>query len=211
MTDMRPAPRALLVDFDGVLRRWPENDWTIERAHGLPMGAIRAAAFDPALLDRAITGAIDDEVWREQIVVRLLLAHGSADVAAAVAEWSTPVGTLDLRVCEILARCRNRLQLVLVTNATTRLPRDLAALGLGGFFHAIANSSAVGCAKPDAAFFESALSMAGVAAGEALYVDDSPRNVAVAQAMGLRSCVFRGHASMRAFLLSQGVSLRPMQ
>ncbi|HZX78728.1 HAD-IA family hydrolase [Lysobacter sp.] len=205
MTDMRPAPRALLVDFDGVLRRWPENDWIIERAHGLPMGAIRAAAFEPALLARAITGAISDEAWRQEIVARLLMAHGSADVGAAVAEWSTPAGALDPRVHEILAQCRNGLRLVLVTNATTRLPQDMAQLGLDGFFHAIANSSAVGSAKPDAAMFEAALSMAGVAADEALYVDDSPRNVSVAQAMGLRSCVFRGHESLRAFLQSHGV------
>jgi HAD superfamily hydrolase (TIGR01509 family) len=204
MTDMRPAPRALLVDFDGVIRHWPENDWIIERAHGLPMGAIRAAAFEPELLARAITGAISDEAWRQEIVERLRLANGSADARTAVAEWSRAPGTVDPDVFEMLTRCRKDLRLVLVTNATTRLPTDLAALGLADFFHAIASSSVLRSAKPDPAIFEAALSMAGAAPGEALYIDDSPRNVAVAQAMGIRSSVFRGHASMRAFLQSPG-------
>lgn len=202
---------ALLVDFDGVLRRWPAHDRAIESAHRLPAGAIRDTAFEPSLLHRAITGAIADEAWRQEIAVRLSARYRDSDATEAVAQWSRAAGSVDAVVHAMLACCRDRLRVVLVTNATTRLPNDLAALGLEDFFHAIANSSALGAAKPDAAIFEAALSMAGVAPANALYVDDSAHNVAAAQAMGMRTCLFRGHDSLRSFLDRHDPGRRPMQ
>ncbi|MBU8977089.1 HAD-IA family hydrolase [Lysobacter sp. MMG2] len=95
---------------------------------------------------------------------------------------------------------------VLVTNATSRLPQDLAALGLTPFFHGVANSSALGTAKPDAAIFHAALALAGVAAHEALFVDDSSRNVAAAGALGIHARRFEGPATLRALLHEHGVT-----
>jgi hypothetical protein len=61
----RPTPfRALLIDFDGVIRRWPASEANLETRYGLPAGAIRSVAFAPALLLPAITGEVSDESWR---------------------------------------------------------------------------------------------------------------------------------------------------
>jgi putative hydrolase of the HAD superfamily len=80
----------------------------------------------------------------------------------------------------------------------------LHSLGLGGLFHAIANSSEIGAAKPDARFFEAALQIAGVAAAEALFVDDSRTNVEAAARLGIRSHQFSGPAGMARFLQEAG-------
>jgi len=209
---MNPRPRAchaLLVDFDGVLRAWPVDDLHIEPSCGLPAGSIREAAFEPALLTSVVTGRISDETWRQELAAALSLRFPLAQVATAVERWSSPAGAIDDRVLEVLAAARERARLVLVTNATSRLGSDLATLGLGNFFHAVANSSDIGVAKPNPAMFETALSLAGTSAEHALFVDDSSRNVAEAKRLGIRSCLFQGPASLHAFLRSNGVLPEP--
>jgi putative hydrolase of the HAD superfamily len=62
---------AILVDLDGVIRRWQSSDESIETACNLPIGSIRKIAFEPKLLNLAITGAITDEVWRDRIARQL--------------------------------------------------------------------------------------------------------------------------------------------
>ncbi|MFC3551081.1 HAD family hydrolase [Lysobacter cavernae] len=200
--DMRH--RALLVDFDGVLRHWPDNDHAIEREHGLEAGAIRRVAFDPDLLARVVSGGLSDTAWRKAIVDRLSGDYSDANVQVAVEQWSRPVGVLDEDVLALLIRARRRVRVVLVTNASTRLDADLRALRLDNTFYAVVNSSQVGVAKPDPAFFEVALSQAGVAAERALYVDDAITNVAVARELGITSKVHDDAESLHAFLLEHG-------
>ena len=62
---------------------------------------------------------------------------------------------------------------------------DLARLGLEGFFDAVVSSAELGCEKPREAIYRAALERAGVAASEALFVDDQLENVAAAAALGL--------------------------
>lgn len=82
-----PVYDAVLCDIDGVLRHWPAVD-TIEQAHGLPVGALAAAAFAPVRLHPAITGEVSDEQWRAAVAADLADACGSADRArAAVTAW----------------------------------------------------------------------------------------------------------------------------
>lgn len=52
---------ALLVDLDGVVRIWDVRELAVDAPCGLQPGAIRAAAFEPVPLQRALTGEITDE------------------------------------------------------------------------------------------------------------------------------------------------------
>ena len=197
-------PRStLLLDFDGVIRRWKDNDAAIEARFGLPGGAIRAAAFSPRLLTPAILGTISDESWRASIVAELERRH-AAQACEIVRLWSEPPGEIDAGTMAILSRCRPGVRLVLATNATSRLDRDLQALGLMNRFHAVVNSSEIGATKPSPAFFEAALQRAGARADEALFVDDSFANVEAAANLGILAHHFRGHDAMRAFLQDAG-------
>ncbi|MEZ4865460.1 MAG: HAD-IA family hydrolase [Caldilineaceae bacterium] len=202
--------RALLTDLDGVLRLWPSaHERTLEQNWGLPAGAIRQAAFAPELLLPAITGQVTDGAWRTTVAERLAntFAHltPSLDAVQLVQAWSAPCGEVDLGMLELLRRCRTKVTLVLVTNATSRLPADLQQLGLAAEFDHVVNSSAVGYSKPDRQIFDAALAAAKVTAAEALFVDDSAANVAAAMQLGISGHHYRELALLQGELKRIGV------
>jgi putative hydrolase of the HAD superfamily len=190
--------RAVLCDFDGVIRDWSgQDDAGIERRFGLPPGAIKRVAFDPELLLPAITGDISDEAWREQIADLLRERHPRANAAGTVAAWSEPAGEIDWEVLTLIRAVRERVPVALVTNASSRLDADLAQLGILDAFDHIVNSSVVGSAKPDRAIFEHALGLVGTDAGETLYIDDTERYLGPAAEMGLVCHHYRGIEGLR--------------
>jgi putative hydrolase of the HAD superfamily len=192
--------KVLLIDLDGVIRHWPESDVAIEEAHGLPIGSIRKTAFHPDCLLPAISGKITDERWRAQIGDKLREEHGALHSHAAVAAWTAHPGHIDNDVLAALDELAASLRLILVTNATSRLPDDLRNLGLADRFDTIINSSEVGVAKPSLDVFRIALRRADVVAEQALFVDDSHANTAAAAEIGIRSHCFRGTDGLRLFL-----------
>jgi putative hydrolase of the HAD superfamily len=194
------APRALLIDLDGVLRRWPAHDGALEASLGLPIGELRGLAFSAPLLTRAITGEITDEQWRAQVAADLKRRHPGVDAQVAVQAWSESPGEVAGDVLQVLEEEAAELRLVLVTNATSRLPGDLQALGLSDRFPAVVNSSVVGAAKPKVEIFQAALQAADCGADEALFVDDSVANVRAAQVLGIVSHLYVSPKSLRAFL-----------
>jgi putative hydrolase of the HAD superfamily len=207
MMDAAPHPiRALLLDLDGVVRLWrPEHTAEAEQLAGLPLGAIHRTAFAPDLLVPAITGRLRDDDWRRQVVERLSTAFPAADAEGAVAAWSAPAGEIDQAVLAVVRACRRRMPVVLVTNATSRLDHDLERLGLTGEFDHVVNSSSVGWGKPHPEIFTAALSVAGVAAPHACFVDDTAANVDAAIAMGMRGHVYQGVVRLREVLSSRAL------
>ncbi len=178
--------QALLTDLDGVIRRWdPALEQRAEQATGLPAGALRQAAFAPDLLSAAITGRLTDALWRAQVAERLQPLFPTVNAAQAVALWSASAGEVDSAVLDVVRTCRQKVKVVLVTNATSRLPHDLQRLGLRAEFDHVINSSAVGQCKPHPAIFQAALTTVGVAAPNAFFIDDSADNVAAASQLGL--------------------------
>lgn len=178
--------RALLCDLDGVLRLWaPES---------MPP-ALRAVAFEPALLLRAVTGLLTDEDWRAEVAAGL-----GADGERLVADWTAWPARVDAQVLAILAEARQRIPVVLVTNATTRLEDDLATLGLADATDAVVNSARVGVAKPDERIYRIAADRAGVPVEDCLFVDDTAANVRAAEALGMRGLVYTDPASLAAAL-----------
>lgn len=124
----------------------------------------------------------------------------------AVREWSASHGVTDASVLGLLDACRPGLRRVLVSNATSRLPRDLLALGLADRFDAVVNSSEVGAAKPSAELFRVAFERAGAAPQRLLFVDDDARNVAAAAGFGVNAHHYRDLEKMRRWLDDAGVS-----
>ena len=120
--------KALLIDFDGVLRLW---DWdalaVIEQQAHLPVGAITGAAFSSELLVPAILGKVTDEEWRRLTLERLLRDFPRSNAESGIALWSKATGQINRPVLEAVRDCRILSTVVLVTNGTTRLQRDLGA------------------------------------------------------------------------------------
>ena len=195
--------KALLIDFDGVLRQWPAlADWP--REYEIAEAEVRGVAFTPSLLQQVVLGEIRDEDWRALIVSRLARTHGEDRSKLAVELWSRGAGVLVPEVAGLLRRLPSDFRVVLATNATSRLPRDLESLGLAGHFSAVANSSSLGVAKPDPAFFKAALELVAVAPEEALFVDDTLENVSSASRLGITSHHFRSPSLLAEFLEQHG-------
>lgn len=192
------GPRTLIIDLDGVVRRW-EPVTPIELRHGLPAGSLLTTAFCPELLEPAITGAVDDQRWRADIASTLRARHGGAG-ERVVAEWSRSCGTVDDAVLGLVRRYRRTAPVVLLSNATSRLPADLARLGLDGEFDEVFASYHLGVAKPDPLVFELVCAELGAGPADCLFVDDTAGHVAGARAAGLCTHHYRTPDHLAAFL-----------
>ena len=207
MATSREPPKALLCDVDGVLRQWPSASLTgADRAHGLPEGTLAATAFHPDHLLPAITGRVTDEEWREGIATALAdRCGGPGRARSLVAAWTRVPGRVDREVEALLTAARSRVPVVLVSNATTRLESDLAALGLAELATDVVNTARVGVAKPDHRVYRIAAKRAGVAPEECAFVDDTEANVTASVALGMAGVHHRGAADLRGALERWGL------
>jgi putative hydrolase of the HAD superfamily len=190
---------AVLCDLDGVLRRWdPDGMAALDRAAGLPAGTFAATAFAPHRLTPAITGGHSDEQWRAAVATDLAARCGARRAAELVATWSAGAGAVDEEVAALLDAVD--VPVVVVTNATTRLETDLAALGLAGRYAGVVNSARIGVAKPDPRIYAAAAEVAGVAVERCLFVDDTAVNVEAARELGMATVRFRDAGQLRTAL-----------
>ena len=196
----------ILTDLDGVIRIWsPEIHRKAERATGLPEGAISGTAFSDDLLPLVITGQISDDEWRRRIADLLSVDFPNINAERAVELWSASPGDVDLEVLEILRACREKAKLVLISNATSRLPSDLRRLDIAGDFDYIINSSEVGVAKPDPNIYFAALDTVGASPGQALFIDDNAGHVAAATRLGIAGHTYTGADGLRQKLNHLGL------
>ncbi|MFC7486743.1 HAD family hydrolase [Knoellia sp. CPCC 206453] len=192
--------KVLLLDLDGVLRIWdPDLTGAVEQAHGLPAGTLSVAAFAPHRLEPALTGAVDDQVWRDSVAEAIAAEHGDA-AHAAVHDWMVPAGTVDLEVLDIVRQARSRLRVVLITNATSRLGDDLRRLALADEVDGVMSSSELGLTKPDPDVFSATALQHGLMFSEIAFVDRSSENVATAEILGIRSHLYSSAGGLKTFV-----------
>ncbi|MFB9904712.1 HAD family hydrolase [Allokutzneria oryzae] len=201
------GPGLLLLDLDGVLRRFP-SEAPIEDDHGLPRGSLIAAAFAPDVLRPALVGAIDAERWWETARDRLAATHSTVDgetAGAAMRAFMRP-GELVPEALELVREVRGRgCRVALLTNATSRLDADLELLGLDREVDAVVSSARLGVAKPDPEAFRRALRVLQHSPSGTLFCDDTAENVAAAAAVGLDAAHVPDTAALREALRSRGL------
>jgi putative hydrolase of the HAD superfamily len=195
----RPRADALLIDFDGVLRRYdPAVTAAAEQRYGLPPGTVLETALEWHRLLPAITGRITRAEWLARVADALSSRVGGPSAARSlIVEWDAYRGAV---VPEVLAFVRSvrrgAVRVVLATNATDDLDLDLAALGLTDEFDAVAGSAALGVHKPARAYFEAACALVDTPPERCLLLDDDDRNVRGARAAGLSALRFSGVADL---------------
>lgn len=88
------------------------------------------------------------------------------------------------------------IQLGIVSDWSSHLPKIIDALGIGEYFAFLLASGAVGLAKPDPRFYQRALELGGVPASAALMVGDSYHgDVGGARAAGIDALLLDRNAS----------------
>ncbi len=77
--------------------------------------------------------------------------------------------------------------------------------GLKDIFDVVVSSAKVGLAKPEPEIYQVTLDQLNVSPGEALFIDDMPRNTMAAEALGIPSIVFESPAQLRRELQQRGI------
>jgi putative hydrolase of the HAD superfamily len=188
----RDPARALLIDFDGVLRRWdPAPLIAVELKYGLKPAALLETAMAWDVYRSAMAGELTHDEWLRVIASRLPLEP--ADAASAVAEWQVYRGEADPDALAFVREVRAAGRKVgLATNATDLLPSDLDALGLTGELDIVINSWDLKVHKPAPEFFRKACELIGEQPRHVLLVDDDDRAVRGARAAGLSAYRWTG-------------------
>ncbi|WP_329116527.1 HAD family hydrolase [Streptomyces sp. NBC_01465] len=192
---------ALLCDLDGVIRFYDTSEVTrLERAAGLPDGTTAQFAFAPERDGLFLLGKMSHAEWVQstgEALTEVTSAERARELAAA---FGTAPFRADPEILELLARVRQHVPLVLVTNATTDLEGDLTRLGLDGFVDHVVSSARIGVAKPDDRFYEIAAARVQVPYDRCLFVDDSEENVKAAVALGMTGVHYRELADLQRAL-----------
>ncbi|MCP2260449.1 haloacid dehalogenase superfamily, subfamily IA, variant 3 with third motif having DD or ED [Streptoalloteichus tenebrarius] len=197
-------PTLLLLDLDGVLRRFDPDD-AVEDAHGLPRGSLASAAFHPEVARPALVGEVDDLGWQEAIARRLVDGGAAPEVArSAVRAWRR-TGSVVPEAVELVRMARRRCRVALLTNATTALGADLRALGLDREVDAVVSSHRLGVVKPEPEAFRRALRVLQHSPTRTLFCDDAAENTDAAAGVGLMTAHVPDTAALRAALVAHGL------
>ncbi|WP_405843254.1 HAD-IA family hydrolase [Streptomyces platensis] len=195
---------AVLCDLDNVIRFYDLAPLAgKERAAGLAEGTTARVAYAPEIDLPLLLGRITKEEWVDAIASALSAVSDrmprarARELGAALAD--APFRADDT-VVSLLRRVRAHMPLVLVTNATLELERDLASMRLADLADHVVSSARVGTAKPGREIYEIAAERAGVPAGRCLFVDDRPENVETAAMLGMTGLCYREPADLQRML-----------
>ncbi|MGC5306921.1 HAD family hydrolase [Micromonospora zamorensis] len=196
----RERATALLLDFDGVLRRWdPAVAAGVEREYGLSEGVLGEIAMQWGRLQPVLTGQVSHADWVSSVADALAEPAGGPDRArAAVEQWQRYRGEVDTEVLDFVREVRAAgITVGLGTNATDLLDADLAALGLTDELDVVVNSSTLGVHKPAPEYFQAACQALATPPARVLFVDDEDWAVRGARSAGLSAHRWGGHADLR--------------
>ncbi|MEV6298616.1 HAD-IA family hydrolase [Actinoplanes sp. NPDC051861] len=182
---MRDRAQALLIDLDGVLRRWdPAPMIAAELKYGLKPASFLETAMAWDIYRPAMAGEITDAEWMRLVADRLPL--DGEEAAAAVAEWQAYRGEVDPEVLAFVREVRAAGRPVgIATNATDRLRDDLDALGLTTEVDLVISSWELKVHKPAPEYFQQACELIGHLPKHVLLVDDDDRVIRGARAANL--------------------------
>lgn len=170
----------VLLDADGVLQiigtPWVEA-----------LTAVGGAEFCERLLAEEADGLSGRETMRELITRVRAEAGTTTPVPDIEILWQRAVP--DPEAWQVVRDLRAAgYRTVLATNQYwERRAWMREELGYDGLCDVDAYSCSLGAAKPESAYFTAALELAGARPEEALFVDDSERNVVGAAALGIRA------------------------
>jgi putative hydrolase of the HAD superfamily len=196
---VKARPSALLIGFDGVLRRHdPAVTAVVEKRFGLTPGDVRSVAVEWHRLEPVIAGRVSHADWLLSVSQALADRVGGLAVARTlVDEYDAHPGVIVPEVLAFVREARRSgVRVVLAANASDALDRDLDALGVTGDFDAVANSSVIGSYKPQKDFFLAACALIDVPPARCLLIDDTDRTMRGARAAGLSALRFSGPADL---------------
>jgi putative hydrolase of the HAD superfamily len=160
---------AIACDVGDVLIRFDKAvQAAIEQANGLPVGSVLFHTLKSPAGRLATVGQIGFHEWFRQVSLAL--------PEKAINEWLDYHGELNQELVDLLRSARDHcgVRLYLLTNATSRLWRDLAHHGIRHIADEVFCSATIGMAKPDPRIYEHVIHVSGIFPERILYIEDTP-------------------------------------
>jgi putative hydrolase of the HAD superfamily len=194
--------RAIIFDWGGVIQALPDEahfaEW--ERRLALEPGTLRGILWGEVWHQLEV-GAITNHDFRQYVADRLGLPD--AEAARCFLEEFYADSQLNPKVAATARALRGCYKIALLTNTLPGqddLIRKRFGLDVYSEFDVYINSAYVGLRKPDPAIFHLTLDQLGVAPQQAVFLDDSLRNVDSARELGIHTIQFVDPATSLAEL-----------
>jgi epoxide hydrolase-like predicted phosphatase len=185
------AIKAVIFDLGGVLLR--TEDFSSRQAladrMGKPLAELENLVFNGDSGDRAQLGEISvDEHWEN---IRRMLGLDAAGISEFQRQfWEGD--QLDVELVDAIRSLRGRYKTGLLSNAFSDLRQVVTSIfQISDAFDEMIVSSELHMMKPDPRIYQAALQRLGVAAEEAVFIDDLLDNVEGALSQGLHAIHFR--------------------
>ncbi|HWN35108.1 MAG TPA: HAD family phosphatase [Pseudonocardia sp.] len=194
---------AVAFDFGGVLTHTAFGGLAeYERELGLPMDALVGHFRDGPQMAQLEVGEITSREFFKHVCVAAEREHGRRLDIHRLAEAASAGERLNPAMLALVEQVGRRCRTALLTN-------NVAGAGWRAsfpfeLFDVVVDSSEVGVRKPDPAIFRELLRRVELAPDRVAFVDDLPRNVHAAAALGIRAVAFTDEAGCRAELTRLG-------
>jgi len=186
----------LLFDFGGVILTSPDSDEADQRRDrlagrlGMANGEELMGRFfaGPEWLLTRVGEMTEAQMWQE-----ILEPYGLSDSGERrefVAEAFAGEG-VQPDMLALIRSLHGRLPLGILSNASDTLEQRLEDLAIADYFYPVINSHRIGVAKPDEQAFQIAIDRLGVPPERILFIDDRQLNTEAADALGMRTHLFR--------------------
>jgi len=185
-------PQAVIFDWGGVMEELP-NEADIaawERRLATAAGALPDILWGETW-QRLAVGAITDEDYVRHVADQLGLPDRDAALDFLQAFYTS--GRFHHNVMDAARALRGRYKVAVLSNAfpaQVDTIREQYGIDVHAEFDVYVNSAMVGMSKPDPRIYELTLERLGVSPSEAIFLDDTLRNVDAAQMLGLHTIHF---------------------
>jgi putative hydrolase of the HAD superfamily len=192
--------KAIIFDFGRVISAQKSMSLfhQYERDLNLPPGKLNRVMFGSDGWDEVLTGRQSIHDYWRKIGPQLNLPTDEAITAFRRRYRSDEAR--EEGVFELMQALRGRYQLAVLSNAPNDLNDWLAKWEILPLLDVLVVSAVVGIAKPDPAIYQLTLERLKVAPAEAVFIDDSWKNVSGAEAVGMHAIHFSTVEALRSDL-----------
>jgi len=182
--------RAVFFDLGGVILRTEYQAPRQRLAERLNMTYedLVRLVFENKSSQQASIGTISPEQHWDEV---LRLMHLPADQKDIVRNEFFGGDLLDVNLVDFIRSLRPGVKTGLISNAWLDLRDYITSQHFEDAFDKMIISAEVGVMKPDAGIYQMALESVGVSPNEAVFVDDTVRNVEGAKAVGMHGIQFK--------------------
>ena len=188
--------RAIIFDFFDVIHSDPFKRWLKK------YGYKQKGEFEESSRLVDIGHISEQEFYRQ-------LSDLSGQTVESIEAVFGDKQLIDQEMVDLIEVLGRHYKIGLLSNSSGEYLRPiLQSYDIARFFDEIVVSAEIGMIKPRPEIFEHILEKMNLKAGEAIFIDDNPHNVAAAASLGIYSIVFTGEKALGSELAKLGIRIK---